>query len=300
MIMRLCIFQLLELAVFRICLHRPSRRIFLIMFALQITCSVCRHDRDLGLVPAQLHHSQHHARKREKDAAAGRTCRGFCTRSVCCLCAMTPARVHRVCCAGSSNEGQAWSRAAQQHIRSLLVTWCDWLQQHGCGSSGDDSALVSEACDALLKRLKAASSSSLRDCVWRLWASLVIDGSSSSGSSSSIMDISSSSSFDLVISFPDDFFLSPDASTGEAASAAAAAAAAAAFAKTLATLASGFAVVRPEAPCLLRVAVDASQSGEQFADMALSICAAASSSHPSENCAGNCNSSGRRSLWHGW
>jgi hypothetical protein len=41
-------------------------------------------------------------------------------------------------------------------------------------------------------------------------------------------------------------------------------------------LTRGFAIVQWEALCVLRVTVDTSQHGEQFADMALSICAASS------------------------
>jgi hypothetical protein len=109
-----------------------------------------------------------------------------------------------------------------------------------------------------------------------LWAALILDGAGSGGAFDAVAFISGSSSLDLIVSLPEDFFLSPDAAGADASSSSSAAAAASsALSKTLSILSSGFACVRADGAARLRISIDTSQHGAQFASLALAVCSAA-------------------------
>ena len=189
------------------------------------------------------------------------------------------------CVSGSSREARGWGSQAQQHVRSLLLTWCEWLHEHRSSNSSNSSSSsssssdpVADACDSLFSVLKGSPACSLQDCVWRLWAALILDGAGSGGAVDAVAFISGSSSLNLIVSLPEDFFLSPDAAGADASSSSAAAAAAAAssaLSKTLSILSSGFASVRADGAARLRISIDTSQQGAQFASLALAICSSA-------------------------
>jgi hypothetical protein len=177
---------------------------------------------------------------------------------------------HHDAAAGCGKEIRRWALPLQTHVKALLVSWCDWCQEHG-SSCNLPQAVASAAEDTLLC-LKAPRTTPLQHCVWRLWAAFV-----SGGSSCDLMEIfSNSSAFDVNLSFPVEFFISPDGAANVSAHSSSAAAAAAAFVKTLNILTEGFAVARVVDAHSIRVAFDATQHGEQFAMMVMSICSSSS------------------------
>ena len=178
--------------------------------------------------------------------------------------------------AGCSKEkARGWTLPLHTHVKALMLSWCDWLHEHG--GSCNLPQTVTSAAEATLLCLKGSKVTSLQHCVWRLWAAFV-----SGGKSCDLMELfSNSSAYEVDISFPADFFVSPDGAADASARSSPAAAAAAAFAKTLNILTEGFAVARVADGQCIRVAFDGTQHGEQFAMMVMSMSSSSSSSSSS-------------------